>query len=196
MRQIAVRVVLSNVGHRIDPEEVFSFIESNATGIEIYERAPPPPGAIRAAAIDWMLVLMAVQSAASLANLFWIAYDRFIAPKKSDSDNLGIYLVVMKDNGTTDQFWLGTTHKNRDAFIKEFTHKIETIRHTDVAGESTEHVIEEIGMKSLWTLRKPRPGKGSEGRKGSKTGRSARPAAARPSVRPKHGGRRRAKHTR
>jgi len=183
MREIAVGVALANVRQGADPEEILSFIESNGTHIEIYERTPPPAGAILAAAIDWILVLTAVGSAASLAALFWTAYDRFIAPKKSDSDDAGIFLALMKDNGTIDQLWIGNTHKNREAFIEDFTHKIETIRHTDVAGESTEHVIEEIGMKSLWTRRKPRAGKASEAREGSKRGRSARPATARPPVR-------------
>jgi hypothetical protein len=161
MREIAVGVALANLRKRIDPEEILSFIESNGTDIEIYERAPPPPGTILGAAIDYTLVLTAVGSAASLGALFWLAYDHFIASKKSDSDNAGIVLIIRKDNGTSDQFWIGNTHKNREAFIEDFTHKIETIRHTDVAGESTEHVIEEIGMKSLWTRRKPRPGKAS-----------------------------------
>jgi len=168
MREIAVGIALANLRKGMDREEILSFIESNGTDIEIYERAPPPPGTIRAAAIDWMLVLTAIGSASSLATLFCTAYDRFIASKKSRSDNAGIVLVVMKDNGTTDQFWIGNTHKNREAFIEDFTHKIETIRHTDVAGESTEHVIEEIGMKSLWTRRRARARRHWEGARGSK----------------------------
>ena len=154
MREIAVSVALANMRPGMNRAKILSFIESNGTDIEIYERAPPPPGRIRAAAIDWTLVLTAVGSATSLGTLFWSAYDHFIASKKSGSDNAGIVLIVRKDNGMSDQFWIGNTHKNREAFIKDFTHTIESIRRSDVAGESTEHVIEEIHIKSLWTRRR------------------------------------------
>jgi hypothetical protein len=154
MREIAVGVALANLRPGTNPQEVLSFIESNGTDIEVYERVPPPPGTIRAAAIDWTLVLTVVCSVPSLATLLWAAYEHFIASKKSDLGNAGIVLIVRKDNGMSDQFWIGNTHKNREAFIEDFTHKIESIKHTDVAGESTEHVIEEIRMKSLWTRRK------------------------------------------
>ncbi len=154
MRKIAVGLALANLPPGVNADEIFSFIESNASDIEIYERAPPPPGTMRGAAIDWTL-LMATGSAASIADLLWRAYDHFIAPKKkSESDNAGIVIIVRKDNGTSDQFWIGNSAKNQEPFILDFTHKIESMRHTDVAGESTEHVIEELRMKSLWTRRK------------------------------------------
>jgi len=154
MREIAVSVALANMRPGMNRAKILSFIESNGTDIEIYERAPPPPDSIQAAAFDWILVLTAAGSAASLAALFWMAYDHFIASKKRGSDNAGIVLIVRKDNGTSDQFWIGNTYKNREAFIEDFTHKIDSIRRTDVAGESTEHVIEETHMKLLWTRRK------------------------------------------
>jgi hypothetical protein len=138
----------------VNADEIFSFIESNATDTEIYKRAPPRPGGIRGAAFDWTLLLTAAGSATSFAQLLWSAYDHFIAPKKSDSDDAGIVIIVRKDNGTSDQFWIGNSAKNQEAFIGDFTHKIESIRHTDVAGESTEHVIEELHMTSLWIRRK------------------------------------------
>jgi hypothetical protein len=154
MREIAVGVALANLSPGTNPHDILSFIESNGTDVEVYERAPPPPGSIRAAAIDCTLVLTAVGSASSLATLLWSAYDHFIASRKSHLRNAGIVLIVRKDNGLSDQFWIGNTHKNQEAFIEDFTHKIESIKHTDVVGESTERVIEEIRMKSLWIRRK------------------------------------------
>ena len=154
MGKVAVGVAFANLHGDPNPEEILSFIQSRATDIEIYERAPPSPGTIQAAAIDWTFVLTAASPAVSFATLLWSVYHDFIASSKSASENAGIVLIVRKDNGTSDQFWIGNTHKNREAFIKDFTHKIESIRHTDVAGESTEHVIEELHMKSLWTRRK------------------------------------------
>ena len=98
-------------------------------------------------------MLTAAGTAASFGGLLWKAYDRLIAPVKDDTDNGGIVLIIGKDNGTSDQFWIGNTHRDRAAFIEEFTHKVETIRQSDVAGGLTEHVVEEIHVGSQWVRR-------------------------------------------
>ena len=83
-----------------------------------------------------------------------MAYDKFIAPKKNMDDSAGIVVIIRKDNGTNDQFWIGHTDKSREVFIETFSKKVETIRHSKSSGESTEHINEELKAESMWIRRK------------------------------------------
>ena len=122
---------------------MLSFIQSNGVGVDVCERVLPPPGVIVAAAIDWTLVLTAAGVAVQFASLLWGAYDRFIAPKKTGKDDAGIVISLQRGDGTSDMFWIGNSHTDRDAFIAEFSRKVETIRQTNALGESVEHVVDE-----------------------------------------------------
>lgn len=152
MKKVAIGVELANASRTVDPEHVYSFIEAQSDDLETYELAPLPPGSIRAAALDYMLLLNIAGSAASIASVLWMAYDKFVAPRKND-DASGIVVVIRKDDGTNDQFWIGPD-KSREVFIETFTKKVETIRHSKASGESTERVNEELSVQSVWTRRK------------------------------------------
>ena len=93
-------------------------------------------------------------SAASIASILWLAYEKFIAPQKTKDDNAGIVIIIMKDDGTNEQFWIGNTDKSKEVFIETFTQKIETIRYSKVSGDSTEHINKELSIQSIWTKRK------------------------------------------
>lgn len=153
MKKVAIGVALANTSQAVDPEQVYSFIEAQSQDVETYELAPPPPGSIRAAALDYMLLLSIAGSAASIASILWMAYEKFIASKKNN-DSSGIVVVIRKDDGTNDQFWIGHTDKSREVFVQTFTKKVETIRRSKATGESTERVNEELSVNSMWTRRK------------------------------------------
>jgi len=153
MGKVAIGLTFPNLRRDPEPEEILSFIQSRATDIDIYERTPPPPGAIRAAAFEYQLVFEAATAAGTLALVLLEAYKMFIAPKKTDSNKPAILVIINKDNGTTDQFWIDDD-QHRETFIEDFTHKVESISTTNVDGESTQHMIEEIHTKSRWTRRK------------------------------------------
>jgi hypothetical protein len=154
MKNVAIGLALANTRDTVDPEEVFSFIENQSSNLETYEMSPPAPGMVRAAAIDYMLLLNIAGSIASIASILWMAYDKFIAPKKNKNDNAGIVIIIRKDDGTNEQFWIGNTDKSKEVFIETFTQKIETIRHSKVSGESTERINKELSVQSIWTRRK------------------------------------------
>ncbi|MFA5386010.1 MAG: hypothetical protein WC364_15370 [Eubacteriales bacterium] len=154
MKNVAIGLALANTKGTISPEEVLTFIENQASDIETYEMSPPSPGMARAAAIDFMLLLNTAGSAASIASILWLAYDKFIAPKKDKKDNAGIVVIIRKDDHTNEQFWIGNTDKSKDVFIETFTEKIETIRHSKLSGESTERINKELSVKTIWTRRK------------------------------------------
>jgi hypothetical protein len=154
MKNIAIGLALANTRGTVDSEVVFSFIENQASNVETYEMSPPPPGMARAAAIDFIVLLGIVGSVASIASILWMAYDKFIAPKKNKDDNAGIVIIIRKDDHTNEQFWIGNTDKSKDVFIETFTQKVETIRHSKVPGESTERINEELSVQSIWTRRK------------------------------------------
>ena len=154
MKKIAIGIALANTRGAVDAEQVFSFIESHKDDFETYKLAPPRPGSIRAVAPDYMLLLDIAASAASIASILWHAYDKFIAPKKDKNDSAGIVVIIRKDDGTNEQFWIGHTDKTKEIFIKTFSEKVETLRRSELPGQSTEHTIEKINTESIWIRRK------------------------------------------
>ncbi len=153
MREVAVGIALANLSGRVQPEQVYSFIESKAGGVQTYQLVPPP-GAVVKAVIDYYMILSVGGSAASIAAVLWMAYDRFIAPTKTDSSDAGIVVLLRKDDGTSDQFWIGKTDDCQSVFVENFSHKVETIRHADGDGESDERIVDEVRRDRLWVRRK------------------------------------------
>ena len=154
MKQVAIGIALANTHGSVDAEQVFSFIESYNGDFQTYRLAPPRPGSIRAAALDYMLLLNIASSAASIASLLWMAYDKFIAPKKNKDDSAGMVVIIRKDDGTNEQFWIGHTDKSKEIFIQTFSARVDNIRHSQLSGQSTEHANEELKIESLWIRRK------------------------------------------
>ena len=127
-------MLLANTHGAVDSEAVFTFIESHNDDFETYKLAPPHPGSIRAAALDYMILLNIASSAASIASLLWMAYDKFIAQKKNKNDIAEIVVIIRKDDGTNEQFWIGHTNKSKEIFIKTFSEKVEIIRYSELPG--------------------------------------------------------------
>jgi hypothetical protein len=156
MKQISVGIALANTHGSVDTEQFYSFIESQKGDFETYNRAMPPPGSISvyATALDYMVLLNIAGSAASIASILWMAYEKFIVPKKKKDDNAGIVVIIQKDNGMSDQFWIGNTDKSKEIFIQSFSHKVNKIRNSELPGESTSHTNDKLRIESLWIRRK------------------------------------------
>jgi hypothetical protein len=156
MKQVSFGIALANTHGSVDTEQFYSFIESQKGDFETYNRAMPPPGSISvyAAALDYMVLLNIAGSAASIASILWMAYEKFIVPTKKKDDDSGIVVIIRKDNGITDQFWIGNTDKSKEIFIQNFSHKIDNIRNSEVPGESTSHTNEKLSYESIWIRRK------------------------------------------
>jgi hypothetical protein len=154
---IPLQMALANVKHGVvAPDEFYSFIESHAEDVHTFWLDPEKTrGRVVGAAIEYLVILGAVGSVASIAALLWMAYDKFIGKKKkSEKDDAGLYISIEYPEGTRYNFWLGKDYKDRDIFIEEFTEKVEELQNHPDAASKTEEVIASIIHEDLWTQRK------------------------------------------
>jgi hypothetical protein len=114
---VPVLFSFTNLSRDADPEGLLQFMMDNSSGQQWYRRAPPPPGVIRGAALDLLTIVSVGGSLATIAQLFWATYDRFIAPKRT-RENSGIYIAIGGPTGT--RIWLGADVLEREDFIKVF----------------------------------------------------------------------------
>lgn len=148
--KISIGLGLANLPEGVDIEQIKRFIASGGDGHDTYALAPAPPGTMRAAAFDLMLILGAAGSVASIAALLWMAYAKFIGPEKSQyQDDGGIYIVILRPDGTVIDFWIGNTHRDREVFIKEFTKKVSAIQKEDDP-EFWATIVAEVEKSGIW----------------------------------------------
>ncbi len=153
MKPVAIELAVVNAAGRVQPEGVYTFIEAAAEDIETYILAPPPPGVIRAAAVDFVLILGVAGSIASLASILWLAYDKLIAPQKPRNGNAGLVLMLRGDDGSLNSLWIGNQYRDRDLFIQKFTAKVEAARNAGSNGASTERVVNQVKFSGHWVRR-------------------------------------------
>ena len=113
---VPVRFSFANLPNRVDPEALLQFMMDNSVG-QRWFRMVPPPGRIRAAALDLLTVLYVGGAIASIASVFWMAYDKFIAPKRG-AQSSGIYIAIGGPSGA--RVWLGSDVLEREEFINVF----------------------------------------------------------------------------
>ena len=143
------------VNQDVDPEELYRFIESQADSIRTYWIDPEKArGRHVRAAVEYIVLLGAVGSVASIASLLWQAYDKFIGQKKKKEDTAGLYISIEFPDRTRYDFWLGNEYKDRDIFIEEFTNAAEKLQNDPSAGKKTNEVLSSIIHEDLWTRRK------------------------------------------
>jgi len=114
-KEIAIGMSVEDRGNQVDAQQVYDFIASGATGATVYEFKPT---GIAGAAADLYLVLRAVASVASIANVLWTAYDRFIARKKHDTpDSADLHIAIRKRDGTMMNISLGNV-STKESFVE------------------------------------------------------------------------------
>ncbi len=146
--QVAVGMSLANCGGEVNAREVYDFIASQSDAYSAYSFRPS--SRIAAAAIDFYLVLGAVGSVASVASILWMAYDKFIAPRKhSTGDSAGIYLAVRRPDGTVIDVWLGHDAQTKEEFTTKFELIIEEAQDPDLR-IMQEETIAEIEDSDSW----------------------------------------------
>jgi len=115
-KEIAIGISVADCGNQVDAQQVYDLIASGATGATVYEFKPT---GIAGAAVDLYLVVSAVGSVASIANVLWMAYDRFIAPKKPRMrDSACLQIIVQRGDGTIN-LTLGENVSTKQAFIEQ-----------------------------------------------------------------------------
>lgn len=145
---IVLGVGFANLPNGVDIRALERSLIVEGSEIRTYGLDPTSPG-IRAGAFDLALVLSGVGSIASIAALFWTAYEKFIAPKKArQQDDAGIYIMIARPEGTIEKFWIGNTERDREVFISRFSKTITEIREVDDASfwRASVAEIEETGF--------------------------------------------------
>ena len=133
-------------GREVNANEIYDFIARRVSGAVAYTFAPR---GIAAASIDFYLVLSAVASVASIANIFWTAYDRFISHEKNkNSNSASIHLVVQQNNGSIQLNLKNISDK--EAFIERLTSFVEEAKRAD-SRIAHETMIQELEQSGLWT---------------------------------------------
>jgi hypothetical protein len=152
---IPLQMALANVNQNVDPDEFYRFIEAQADNIRTYWVDPEKArGRHVCAAIEYIILLGAVGSVASIASLLWLAYDKFIGQKKTKGDTAGLYISIEFPDRNRYNFWLGNEYKDRDIFIEEFSNTVEKLQNDPGAGKKTDEVLSSIIHEDLWTRRK------------------------------------------
>jgi hypothetical protein len=146
---------IANCPQDVDSAELMQFIDNADGEFETFSLAPKKPGTIRAAAFDYAVILNAAGSVASIAALLWMAYDKFIAPKKKSLyDDAGLYIVIRKPDGSVIDFLIGREYADRDIFIEDFTEKITAIHKSDDDLGFYAESEAEIKYSEIWVRRK------------------------------------------
>lgn len=112
-----IGITLANCS-TVNGKEVYDFIARNVPGTSAYAFRPK---GLATAALDFYLVLGAIASVTSVANVLWMAYDRFIAPKKDcQNDSQAILIAVQQANGELIKIWLGRDVLTKEEFVRQF----------------------------------------------------------------------------
>lgn len=135
----------------MDAQEIYNFIESQAEKIETYQLDSKK---VSKAGIDYIIILNAVGSVASIASLLWTAYEKFIKPAKINDDTGGLYINIDSQKEGRTEFWLGNTDKDKEVFIQNFTTKISSFQKTESAAQLYEVTELEIKHSGSWIKRK------------------------------------------
>ena len=114
-KEIAIGMTVAGRGNKVDVQEFYDFITNEARGATTY--AFNPIG-ITGAAVDFYIVVGAVASVASIANVLWTAYDRFIAPKKPTRDSVSVHIMIPRGAGTIN-LTLGENVSTEQEFVDQ-----------------------------------------------------------------------------
>src|SRR5438132_6243145 len=115
-KEIGIGMSVASCGNQVDAQQVYDFVASGATGATVYEFKP---SGIAGAAVDSYLVLSAVASVTSIANILWMAYDRFIAPKKPRARDSAYLQIIVQRGNETINLTLGENVSTQQALVEQ-----------------------------------------------------------------------------
>lgn len=148
--QIPVGLTLADCGDEVNAEEVYRFIAAHVERASAYRSRTSGVGG---AALDFYLILDAFASVASIANVLWMAYDRFILPKKPHlHDTAGIYVVaVLGPEGKVIDLWLGKNVLTRERFAEQFEVAVAEANDQELRAVH-EQTIRKLRQSDLWVM--------------------------------------------
>lgn len=144
--KIPIGITLANCGGEVDAQEVYRFVAGEVTGATAYEFKPM---GIVGAAVDLYLVLGAVASVTSIANVLWMAYDRFIAPKKTRVRDSASLQIIIQLGDVKVNLTLGEGVSTKQAFIEELEAIVADAKKPEQrSGHAS--MIQELEESDLW----------------------------------------------
>jgi hypothetical protein len=114
--KIPIGITLSDCRSEVDAQKVYHFVADGIAGATAYEFKPT---GIASAAIDLYLVLGAVASVTSIANVLWMAYDRFIASKSPQVRDSACLRIIVHGGDGPVSVTLGDDASTRQALIEQ-----------------------------------------------------------------------------
>ena len=133
--EILLGGALANTSGETSSEDLLLFLKGNTDGVDYY-RLTPPPGSTMGAAFDWQAVLGVTASVLAIGQALWAAYVKFIKPLRDrGTSDAFLFVAVKNESKEFVQFSLGKEHDTEEAFLREFTEKVEKIRGSSDAGE-------------------------------------------------------------
>jgi hypothetical protein len=152
---VPVYVALANAPTGADAEAIVQFLEANSGDFETYTLSPPPPGYTLKAAFDYVLWLKVAASAATMARLLWMAYDKFIAPKVNGShDGAHIYVVIPKPDGRNAEYRIDNLQSDKEVFVHDFEATVAELQKAPGARKASTEAEAEIKHSGMWVRRK------------------------------------------
>lgn len=156
--RIAIGISFPNCGSNILIEAASQFIVEHYAACDGF--VPKPQPGIGGAVNLW-LILAVAGSVASLANIVWTAYDKFIAGERSGlPDEAGILLSIRTPEGSTT-LWLGKDVREELEFIRQLQAMLIEVR-ASTHRRIQEEIVEEIEYSGRYErMKKGREGKRS-----------------------------------
>jgi hypothetical protein len=135
--------------------EFVDFLARENSDILVYDRAPPPPGTIWAAGFGFEIVRTNIASVASIASLLWMAYEKFVVPKKKSGKESAIFIDVIMPPHIRVQIRIGGQNDDKEAFVKQFSNTMEKIREIDDPAYN-QKIAEVMENTKHWLRRSPK----------------------------------------
>ena len=126
-KKLIIYGALANLGIDQSEELLFNFFQDNISGIEILKSSRGPN--IKNA-LDFQALINIGADLASIASVIWMAYDKFIKPKKQEDKSKNepfLYIQIKSGNDKFVQFAIGKEYKDKDIFINSFVDKTQQI---------------------------------------------------------------------
>jgi hypothetical protein len=149
--KISIGFALANCSN-VPTDKVFEFIAEHWENAQLYTLRP---GSGRKAAIDAFTVisLSDAGSITSIAGILWMAYDKFIQPRKNGvDDSAGIYISVNCADGTAVDVHFGKDVLDSDEFVRGFEVIVEEVSDPDLS-ESNQKIVDEVEDTGEWVKR-------------------------------------------
>lgn len=144
-KELIITGALANLEHGPEKNTLLSELNDNVDDFFLYEQVFEP-GVIYAS-INWQGIIGTAASISTIAALAWSIYITKVEPEIDNPEHTlkpRIVIQIKDSDGNFEIFTIDRKYKDKDIFIQEFTHKVETLRQGP-NGQSIKETIEKSG---------------------------------------------------